>query len=216
MLRSILSTSLSVAALLLFSLSPILAEEEHDHSHDHKGHAHPEVVAYQLADWHEMHFDDAKKATEHMQTVKGMGCEVKETKHDGHIDIVYRCVAWKEKKFGTHKLADQWIGWMKASGFDTHHAHVSETFQHGNETLQLRLMDWKTSHLTGPDVQTAKEFATSLRDVGCSVKSHAHDDHADVSYRCPVWVTIHVEDHAAAEQWQGWLKGHGFETKHAQ
>jgi len=214
MLRSSLAASLSTAAVPLFSLSPLIAQEEHDQSHDHEGHEPPEVVAYPLADWLEMHFDDAQQATEHMKTVKGRGCEVEQIQHAGHIDIVYRCAAWKEKKVATHKLADQWLGWMKASGFDTLHAHVSETFQHGNETIRLQLMDWKTAHRTGPDVQTAKEFATSLLDVGCSVKSHAHDDHADVSDRCPVWVTIHVEDHAAAEQWPGWLKSQGFETKH--
>lgn len=217
MLRSLISTSLSAAALLLLSLSPIFAQAEHEHSHEegHEGHAHAEVVAYQLADWHEMHFKDVKKAAQHLKTVKEMGCEVKETKHAGHIDIVYRCTGWKELTLGSHKLAVQWLGWMKGAGFETHHADVAERFMHGDETIQLRLTDWETVHLTGPEMKSAREFTATLQEIGCSVKSHAHGDHADVSYRCPTWATIHVPDDAAADQWQEWLKSHGFETKHA-
>ena len=172
-------------------------------------------MAFRLADWHEQHFEDAQKAAQHFQAIQKLGCEVKQTSHAGHVDIVYRCVDWKEMKVANHKLADQWSGWLKGSGFDIHHAHIDEAFQHGEETVQLRLIDWKTTHLTGEEIKEAKSFTASLENIGCAVKSHAHGDHADVTYRCPTWTTVHVADHAAAEQWQAWLKGHGFETKHA-
>jgi hypothetical protein len=222
-LHTLTLSSAGLVLLALVNTGTLPAQEvEHDHSHEghshaegvHEGHDHPEIVAFQLKDWHEQHFDDTHKAAQHYQAIKGLGCEVKQSQHDGHTDIVYRCTTWKEMKVANHKLADQWNGWLKGSGFDTHHAHINEAFQHGEETVQLRLVDWQTAHLTGPQLKDSKSFAQSLEDLGCAVNSEAHGDHADITYRCPMWITIHVADHAAAEEWQGWLKGHGFETKH--
>ncbi len=217
-------SSAGLVLLALVSASSLPAQEaEHDHRHeghshagaDHAGHDHAEVVAFQLTEWHQQHFDDAQKAAQHFQAIKDLGCEVKQSQHDGHTDIVYRCATWKEMKVANHKLAEQWNGWLQGSGFDTHHAHVDEAFLHGDESVQLRLVNWQTAHLTGPLMKDSKSFAKSLEDLGCAVKNESHGDHADISYRCPMWVTIHVPDHAAADEWQGWLKGHGFETKHA-
>lgn len=218
MLRSHVLTlsSVCLVCLALTGASVLPAQEaEHDHSHEHEGHDHPEVVAFRLADWHEQHFEDAEKAAQHFQAIKKLGCEVKQDKHDGHFDVIYRSPTWKEMKVADHKLAEQWGGWLKGSGFDTHHVHVDESFMHGDETIQLRLVDWKTVHLTGPQMKDSKSFVHSLQKMGCAVKNESHGDHADISYRCPTWVTVHVANHAKADQWQGWLKEHGFETKHA-
>ncbi len=218
MLRShfITLSSACLVCLALTSASLLPAQEaEHDHSHEHAGHDHPEVVAFRLADWHEQHFEDAQKAAQHFKAIEKLGCEVKQGKHDGHFDVIYRCPTWKDMKVADHKLADQWGGWLKGSGFDTHHVHVDESFMHGDETVQLRLVNWKTVHLTGPQMKDSKSFVQSLQKMGCAVKNDSHGDHSDISYRCPTWVTIHVADHAKADQWQGWLKEHGFETKHA-
>jgi hypothetical protein len=218
MLRSRFITLFSacLVCLALTSANALLAQEAgHDHSHEHEGHDHPEVVAFCLPDWHEQHFEDAEKAAQHFQAIKKLGCEVKQEKHDGHVDVIYRSPTWKEMKVADHKLAEQWGGWLKGSGFDTHHVHVDELFLHGDETIQLRLVEWKTVHLTGTQMKDSKSFVQSLQKMGCAIKNDSHGDHADISYRCPTWVTIHVANHAKAEQWQGWLKGHGFETKHA-
>ena len=104
MFRS-LALTLSSAGLVLLALvstSVLPAQEaEHDHSHeghshagaDHAGHDHAEVVAFQLTEWHEQHFDDAQKAAQHFKAIKYLGCEVKQSQHDGHTDVVYRGVA---------------------------------------------------------------------------------------------------------------------------
>lgn len=199
----------------LFSLPSLLRAEEHGHSHDHDGHSHGEVVAYRLADWKEMHFDDPMKAAQHLKAVRDLGCEAKQESHSGHIDIVYRCPQWKQAPVQTHKLAEQWLGWLKAAGFDTHHPHVHETFLHGDEVIEIRLADWKTAHMDGPMVAQVKDFTTTLQDMGCEVRRDSHGDHVDLAFRCPIWVTLHVPNHDAAEKWQTWLRSHGFETKHA-
>jgi hypothetical protein len=216
-IKTLLATATIALAWTLGTTGELPAQDNHGHrhaGHDHADHDHAEVIAFRLVDWHEQHFEDAQKAALHLQAIQKLGCEVKQARHNGHVDVIYRCTNWKEQTYQTHALAEQWGGWLKGAGFDTHHAHVDEEFLHGDETVQLRLVDWKTAHLTGPQVQASKAFATSLQNVGCAVKNAAHGDHADISYRCPTWVTIHVADHAAAEEWQAWLKGHGFETKH--
>lgn len=208
----------ALAGAIAFGLAPLsnsATAEDHGHSHDHDGHSHGEVVAYRLADWKEMHFDDPMKAAQHLKAVRDLGCEAKQTEHGGHIDIVYRCPQWRQAPVQSHKLAEQWLGWLKRSGFDTHHPHVNETFLHGDEVIEIRLADWKTAHLEGPMAAQAKDFATTLQDMGCEVRSENHGDHVDMTFRCPIWVTLHVPNHDAAEKWQTWLRGHGFETKHA-
>lgn len=210
-------TTTLIAALLLgtASLPALDAAEDHGHSHDHAGHGHGEMVAYRLAEWHEMHFDDPAKAAQHLKAVQDLGCEARQANHGGHIDIVYRCPTWRQVPVQTHALAEQWLGWLKGSGFDTHHPHVSEAFLHGDEVIEIRLTNWKSAHMEGPMLAQSKEFATALQDLGCEVRSENHGNHLDLAFRCPVWVTLHVPNHEAAEQWQTWLRGHGFETKHA-
>lgn len=196
------------------AVSPAISAEEHGHSHDHDGHAHGELVAYRLADWTEMHFDDPMKAAQHLKAVQDLGCEAHQANHRGHVDVVYRCPEWRQVPVQTHKLAEQWLGWLKGAGFDTHHPDVHENFLHGDEVLEIRLTDWKKAHLEGPMAAQARDFATTLKNLGCDVRSESHGDHVDLAYRCPIWVTLHVANHADAERWQGWLKGQGFETKH--
>ena len=211
----LLSSIITLISFLTSASTTWAADEEHAHSHEHEGHDHAEAVAYQLADWHEMEFANADKAAQHLKAVKELGCEAKQVSHDGHIDIVYRCPEWKRISIENHKLAEQWSGWLKGSGFDIHHGHVDESLLDGDETVQLRLVEWKTVHLEGEQLKTGKAMVESLEKIGCGIKNETHDDHADIAYRCPVWTTIHAADHASAEKLLAWLKKNGFETKHA-
>lgn len=195
--------------------APVAAQQPHGHSHDGDGHDHGEVVAYRLADWKEMHFEDPMKAAQHLKAVKDLGCEARQENHGGHIDVVYRCPQWRQTPVQNHKLAEQWLGWLKGAGFDTHHPDVHENFLHGDEEIEIRLSEWKTAHMEGPMAAQAKEFTTTLRDMGCEVRSETHGGHVDLAFRCPIWVTLHVPNHDAAEKWQTWLRSHGFETRHA-
>ena len=85
--------------------------------------ADQEIVGYRLKQWKTVHFDDAKRAKTHYETVKKLGCEAKQADHGGHIDVTYRCPEWKEIALKSHSDAHKWEKWLKASGFETRHAH---------------------------------------------------------------------------------------------
>ena len=85
--------------------------------------AQKEVVSYRLKEWKTVEFEDAKKAKTHYDTIKKLGCEVKQNQHDGHIDVTYRCPEWKQIALKSHSDAHKWEKWLKASGFETKHAH---------------------------------------------------------------------------------------------
>lgn len=195
-----------IAAIALTSTAN--AQDAHNHAgHDH---AHGESIAFRLADWKEMHFDDGAKADAHVAAVKRLGCEVKKDGHDGHIDVVYRCINWKTVEVASHELAEQWQLWLVNAGFDTHHGHVDESFTEGPEVVEFRALEWKTLH----DDVNSDRMVAALRKVGADVRVEKHGNHADVRYRCPVWSDIHVADHGSAEKWVDWLKGNGFEVRH--
>jgi hypothetical protein len=81
------------------------------------------AVSYRLPQWKTLHFHDDAKAESHYQAVKNLGCEVKKDGHAGHVDVSYRCPQWKQITLKTDDLAHQWEAWLKASGFETQHAH---------------------------------------------------------------------------------------------
>ncbi len=187
------------------------AHADHDHAHDHAAHAHSgELVAFALTSWKTMHFDDAKKATQHAETVKKLGCELKQGKHDGHIDVSYRCAQWRTMTVPDHKMAEQWIGWLKASGFDVSHAHTDPSYTTGNEIVEFRLMSWKSVHGKGGTEES--QLIERLNKIGCEVVTSQHAGHTDIKYRAPVWRDVHVVDHAKAEELMTWLKQNGFEV----
>ena len=81
------------------------------------------TVDYRLKNWKTVHFEDAKRAKTHVETVKKLGCEVKQEDHGGHIDVTYRCPEWKTMSVKSHDEAHKWEKWLKASGFETKHKH---------------------------------------------------------------------------------------------
>jgi len=84
--------------------------------HDHGG----ESLAFVLPEWKTMHFDDATKAGQHLETVKKMGCEVKQ---GNHSDIRFRAPTWRDIHVADHASADQWKKWLKQTGFEARHEH---------------------------------------------------------------------------------------------
>ncbi len=82
-----------------------------------------ELVQYRLSTWKSIHFDDAGQADVHFKTVKMLGCEAAKSAHGGHTDVKYRCVEWLEIELPSHSAAHAWERWLKASGFETKHAH---------------------------------------------------------------------------------------------
>ncbi len=190
--------------------------QAHDHAHEghaHGDHAHSgETLAFQLPEWKTMHFDDAQKAAQHAETVKKLGCEMKQGSHAGHIDLSYRCANWKTLEVADHKLADQWSSWLAASGFDVSHSHIDPAFGAGPEAVEFRLVAWKQIHGNGSPEEA--QLVDQLKRIGCDVVVEKHQGHSDIRFRAPTWRDIHLADHAAAGQWTNWLKQNGFEARH--
>ena len=173
--------SLILGSLLLMAGNPSIghaqadSHAEHDHSHAN------ETLAFNLSKWKEMHFDDAEKATKHFETVKKLGCEVKQANHAGHIDVVYRCPEWKVLAVSDHAMADQWAAWLKNAGFDVSHGHTDVAFATGPEVVELRMVKWKTIHGNG----SAEEAETleQLKKLGVEVIVESHGNHDDIRFR---------------------------------
>ena len=82
-----------------------------------------EVVHYQCKEWKAKHIHDAKKAEKISGTLKKLGVEVVESKHDGHIDLKYRCQKEKQLPVKSHQEAVKWEKWFKEYGFKVYHTH---------------------------------------------------------------------------------------------
>jgi len=82
-----------------------------------------EIVRYQCPTWKAKHLHDASKAKTIAETLKKLGCETKTAAHNGHTDVKYRCVKWKQMKLDTHEEATKWENWFKEYGFKTEHKH---------------------------------------------------------------------------------------------
>jgi ABC-type proline/glycine betaine transport system substrate-binding protein len=80
------------------------------------------------------------------------------------------------------------------------------------EIVSYRLKDWTTAEFE--DSGKAETHYKTLKKLGCEVKQEQHEDHIDVTYRCPKWREIAVKSHSDAHKWEDWLKDCGFETKH--
>lgn len=207
----VLGSTLAIASIASHTL---IAQEpqvvaQHDHSHEDHSHS-VETVDFTLTQWKTLHFEDAAKATQHLETAKKLGCEVKQGKHSGHIDVSYRCAQWQTLNLPSHELAEQWIGWLKGAGFDVSHGHLDKSFTEGDEVVEFRAAQWKHVHGDGTDKE--KELITTLTQLGCEVTVTEHSGHSDIRYRAPTWRDIHVADHAAVDQWTQWLKKNGFEV----
>jgi len=82
-----------------------------------------EIVHYQCKDWQTKHIHDAKKAKTIAGTLKKLGVEVVQSKHDGHMDLKYRCVKEKQLPVKSHQEAVKWEKWFKEYGFKVYHTH---------------------------------------------------------------------------------------------
>lgn len=210
-----MTTNISLAQTQARPASQAKQVQPGHEGHNHEGDAHDhdhgkETIAFQLPQWKTMHFDDAAKASQHSDMVKKLGCEVKQGQHAGHIDLTYRCVQWKSMAVETHELADQWSGWLKGSGFDVSHAHPDPAYAEGKESVEFRLVSWKSIH--GKGTADDKKLVDLLSKLGCEVVESAHAGHSDIKFRAPIWRDVHVADHKTADELGTWLKKNGFEV----
>lgn len=82
-----------------------------------------EVVHYQCKEWKAKHIHDVKKVDTIVKTLKKLGVEVKQEKHNGHFDVKYRCPKERHLPVKTHAEAVKWEKWFKEYGFKVYHTH---------------------------------------------------------------------------------------------
>jgi hypothetical protein len=81
-----------------------------------------------------------------------------------------------------------------------------------DEIVRYQLTNWKAKHIHNE--KKATTIAATLKKLGCEVKTHAHNGHIDVTYRCPNWRQLELTSHEEAHKWESWLKEFEFKTEH--
>jgi hypothetical protein len=84
---------------------------------------HEETVKYRLAAWRTWHFHDAAKARAHVELLKMLSCDVKQSRHGDHEDVAARCPGWQSLGTAEHVESQQWETLLKKLGFATVHDH---------------------------------------------------------------------------------------------
>jgi len=74
----------------------------------------------------------------------------------------------------------------------------------------FRMASWRTIH--GDGTKATTDLVTTLQKIGCEVKQDNHGGHTDISFRCPSWKTVSVQNDDQSNQWHQWLVGNEFET----
>ncbi len=176
------------------------------------------VLAFRMEQWTAAHFNDAAKATQHIEVLKQLGCEVKTVPHDGHTDVQCKTTFWKSLALENIEQVAKWKTWFDAYGFDTIHGYpatekkATAAGEKPKEIVQFRQAAWKTIHAHEP--QQVAQYLALYRALGCEIEEHEHDGHTDLKVRCSEWREMDLPSHEAAHKWQEFLIKAGFETKH--
>lgn len=208
-IRCLLWTSMFY--LLAMSTTPAIHADDHEHEHDHDHEHAAEVIAIHLPGGKELPFTDLELAQQHLRAVEALGCEASLATEGDVTTVTYRCDEWKTITVANHELAEQWMAWMKAAGFDTSHGHVDPVMLMGPEIVEFRLIEWKTVHVEATEVE---RVVASLEQIGCEVQQSEDGDHIDITFRSPIWREVHLPNHPAAEQWIAFFETYGFEVRH--
>lgn len=219
---------LLLGVLALWGVSAVDAHEGHDHgalSHDHAhshshehgsmpGHSHADaLLAYRLTDWQSAHFNDAQSAQQHLHVLQALGCESRMNPAvAGGMTVTYRCSEWRTLELADHDQTHQWSSWLGEAGFDCSHGHVDPVMLNGPEPVEFRLAEWHTAAVQPGEFAAIVDL---LEKIGCEVQHTRSGDQFAVSFRSPVWRTIHVENRQLAEQWVSFLERHAFEVHYA-
>ncbi|MEM7475416.1 MAG: hypothetical protein AAF483_10530 [Planctomycetota bacterium] len=173
-------------------------------------------VAFNMAEWKAKHIHDDAAAKQFVETLKTLGCEVKQAAHNGHTDVSCRTQTWKALALDSSEQAIQWVKWLQDSGFQTiygrkYGSHKKEK-QGKVELVQYRLSEWKASHIH--DKRQLLDLTALYRGLGCEMEQSGHAGHTDLKVRCQEWMEFEVGSHAIANTWLKYLASLGFETKH--
>ncbi len=171
----------------------------------------PKSISYQLASWKTKHIHDAAKIAQSLKDLKRIGCEVVQNQHGNHVDIRYRCVAWKTMRLDNDQQVQEWNDWLTKNGMET--VVLNPPSNTKLATVRYRLPAWGSAHLHDP--KQADAIIGMFKLLGCEVTQHDHNGHVDARFRCEKWTTIGVATDQSAHVWQAWLKNNGFETQHS-
>lgn len=84
------------------------------------------------------------------------------------------------------------------------------TAKDAQKKIGFRMLNWKKRCVHNAD--EANQLIASLEKIGCEVVQANHNGHMDVSYRCPEWKTITVENDTFQAQWTNWMGTAGLDT----
>lgn len=80
------------------------------------------------------------------------------------------------------------------------------------EIVRYQCETWKAKHVH--EAEKADTITTTLKKLGCDVKSVEHNGHTDVRYRCEKWRELRLKTHDEAVKWEKWFQEYGFKTEH--
>jgi hypothetical protein len=161
--------------------------------------------------WYAGHYHDAAQAKRIHDLLKSIGCETEMLDHAGHIDVQYRCAAWKKVTVKTDKDLAEWQKWLPGMNLQSIVLDPPEGL--GLTNVRLQLASPLTLHIH--NAAEADETGNLLTLLGCKVTRSAHDGHIDLTVECPEWKTIGFASHDAAHKWQDVFNKMGFATEHA-
>ncbi len=80
-------------------------------------------VSYQLTAPRTLHVHNADEAEYTCQVLDMLGCQVRRTDHNGHMDLEITCPDWKTVGCPDCPTAHGWQDWLQQQGFTTRHQH---------------------------------------------------------------------------------------------
>ena len=169
------------------------------------------TIGFRQPNWQKKHIHNVAEADKLIASLKKIGCEVIKNDHNGHLDISFRCEAWKTITVQNEAFQKQWSTWLGQNGLET--VVIDPPTEDGLEIVKFRKPEWKSAHVHEPG--KAAQMISMLKMIGCESDQHEHNGHIDVRYQCPEWKTIALHNHQAADTWQQWLNSLGFETEHS-
>lgn len=81
------------------------------------------AVHYMMARPRTMHLNTPEEAKELTALYSGLGCDVRQAQHNGHIDLTISCLKWRNVIFEGHDEAHAIQKWLGEQGFQTQHNH---------------------------------------------------------------------------------------------
>jgi len=80
--------------------------------------------------------------------------------------------------------------------------------------VAFRIQNWKSKHMH--DAAQVEKYVSTLKTLGCEVKTNPHNGHTDVSTRTVFWKTLALNSPEQAQQWIKWFHSVGFDTIYGQ